>query len=351
MNGAGEPQCYMVRANKQRDKDFELLFSEGVVGVGWSSTSFARYDDVDELRSVIEERYYDEDAAPQYVGRRLNEIERFMSIEEGDRILVPYHHAVALAKAKGRFRHDRSVADSHDLSNQHLVEYLRAEDGNIAAVPRTELSEGLERRLRVRGSTVSDLSEFFHEIEQLFEDPTRTWSTRVARKEEETRQEIATELLKRIQTGRTGLDAGGRGLEHLVRELLEVEGYNASIMATSEYPSGIDADIKATRSDRFTDTELLVQVKHHKGTSDTRGGEQLSELREHMERDSATLPRLILVTSASASDDLRELCTHQDIDLVEGPDLVDWILDFAEDLDGDIRAKLGLTSIPQLVNL
>lgn len=348
-NGEG-PHCYMVRANKQRDKDFELLFSEGIVGIGYSSTDFTAYD-IDELRSLIEKKYFDDDAAPQYVGRKLNEVERFKSIEAGDRILVPYHGTVALAIAEGELQHDPSVADSNDLSNQHRVEYLRAEDGNVATVPRSDLSEGLERRLRVRGSTVSDLSEFSQEIAKLFEDPSRTWSTRVANEERKTREAIAGELLERIQTGRTGLEAGGRGLEEVVKELLEIEGFNASITGKSTYPSGIDADIRATRSDRFTETELLVQVKHHKGTSDTWGGEQLTELRRYIEEDDLTSPRLVLVTSAAASESLRKLCTNQDIDLLEGADLVDWILDVVQDLRGDTRARLGLTTTPQLVTV
>lgn len=351
MTTADNPSCYMVRANRQRDQDFDLLFSEEVVGVGWSATDFTDYDDVDELRSVIEGRYFEEDDAPQFVGRKLNEIERFVGIEDGDRILVPYHGTVALAVAEGEMRHDLSVAESHDLANQHEVEYLRTDDGEVAAVPRDDLSEGLERRLRVRGSTVSDLSEFSEEIEALFTDPTTTWSTRVAHEEEEVREKLANELLDRIQQGRTGLKAGGRGLEHVVRELLEVEGYNATVMAKTEYPTGVDADIKATRSDRFTETELLVQVKHHKGESGTSGGKQLSELRGYIHSDTATSPRLILVTSASAGSELREFCTRKDIDLIEGSDLADWILDLADDLSGEARTRLGLTSTPQLVSI
>lgn len=351
MSSANGPDYYMVRANRQRDQDFDLLFSNSVVGIGWSSTDFTAYEDVDDLLEFVEEKYFDDDAAPQHVGRILNEIARFLSIEEGDRILVPYHGSVALAEARGEFLYVPSVANSHDLSNQHRVEYRRTEDGEVAAVPRQDLSEGLERRLRVRGSTVLDLNEFADELKQIFDDPSITWSTRVAEKEEEVRETLARDLLDRIQTGETGLEAGGRGLEYVVKELLEIEGYKASIIGSGTYPSGIDADVRATRSDRFTDTELLVQVKHHKGESDTWGGEQLSKLREYIKEAAPAAPRLILITSASATDNLRDFCAQQEIELVEGDELADWILEASDQLAGETRARLGLTSTPQLVSV
>jgi restriction system protein len=45
------------------------------------------------------------------------------------------------------------------------------------------------------------------------------------------------------------------------------------------FTSFADADVHGTKSDLFTSRTLLIQVKHHQGTSGEWGIEQLEELK------------------------------------------------------------------------
>jgi len=68
--------------------------------------------------------------------------------------------------------------------------------------------------------------------------------------------EFKVALLNAIQKGKTRLEAGGIGLENLVVELLQLDGYTAKILPKQHFEGFADADIEASRTD-------MIQIQRH----------------------------------------------------------------------------------------
>jgi restriction system protein len=328
-------------------EDFEVFFRNNVVAVGWSRVDFTAFESPDELVQALEEKYYSDGCTdPRVMGRKKNEVRRFKGIEEHDKIVVPYWSSVRLAVAGSKARYSARDGEVRDLGNQHIVSFVPDADDGFLTVPRDQLSEGLQRRLRVRGSIVADLSEFEEEVEHLFHG--EAYTSTIARLQNEQQKHFKSKLLTILQDGTSALQAGGIGLEHLVKELLQADGYVAAVQAKNRFPEIADADIEATRDDHITSVKLLVQVKHHSGESDDWGARQLTHILE-TEPDLFSEYSLVLVTSGSPSEALQALCVAKDITLISGTQLVDWVLDSLEHLRPQTKTKLRISDIPQLV--
>jgi restriction system protein len=341
------PAYYMVRAMRSAQEDFEVFFRNNVVAVGWSRVDFTAFESTDELIQAVEKEYYsDGSTAPQVVGKKRNEVRRFKAIEEHDRIVVPYWSSVRLAVAGREGRYSAQDGDSRDLGNQRAVSFVRDAGGGYLTVPRDQLSEGLQRRLRVRGNTVADLSEFVEEVKRLFDG--EAYISTIARVQNEQEQRFRSKLLAIIQDGRSNLRAGGIGLECLVEELLKLDGYVTEVQAKNRFPEIADADIEAVRDDHVKSVKLLVQVKHHRGESGDWGAKQLLHILE-AEPDLFSEYELVLVTSGNPSEKLQELCVAKDITLISGTQLVDWVIDSLEHLSPQTKTKLRISNVPQFV--
>lgn len=343
---------FMVRAMSSSEDDFKEIFDYSVVALGFSYVDFTKYstETVDQLWKEVENHYdFVHKAAPQVVSRKYNEIKRFLSIKEGDYIIVPYYNAVCLAIAGKERIYKPDIADSLDLSNQLKVTYVKA-NREIKKIPRNNLREDLQRRLRVRGATVSDLYEFKDEIEQLFEQTNYTWESKIETEENKRIESFKKTLLEKIWKGKTNLQTGGEGLENLVKELFECEGYEAEkLPKNNQNFQGIaDADIKASRSDRFTETEILVQVKHHSGHSDNWGIEQLKAIQKSKAFDDST--KLCFLTSGHISEDVINDAEIAGIMTIDGNELMNWIFDNIDKLNPETKRKLGITSIPYMID-
>lgn len=205
----------MVRAKDQTDDEFAYFFQNSMVAIGWSRVDVRSLDSKEQVDDVVSDHYdFWSDAYSSVRGRRENEILRFNGIEERDRILIPYRSSVALATVDGEHRYVPNTGV--DLSNQIVVSYERDDEGDLLTVSRSDLTGALQSRLRVPGSTVTDLNEFADEIERLFDREEQfTWKARHRKQEEDRRQEFRKELLTRLQHGEDHLPAGRLGLEDL----------------------------------------------------------------------------------------------------------------------------------------
>lgn len=281
-----EHNYFMVRARDSTEEIFSLLQKNSSVAIGWSRVRFCDYQ-LDYIVDEIAKEYYSHtNKAPQVIGKKLNEVKRFKSIKAGDIIIVPHYNRVWIAKATDEEFYDEN-AKTLDLSNQIKVDYY-CKDNEIISISRYDLSEGLQRRLRVRGSTVSNLAEFQDEIEKICSEIEKnqfyTYDSGFAEKIEEKEKIFKEELLKNIQNGNTYIKAGGIGLEELVKELFECEGFTAEIWDKRSTPGTGDIDVQATITYRLFDTEIenifLAQVKHHSGESGETGVMQLLEAKK-----------------------------------------------------------------------
>jgi restriction system protein len=289
------------------------------------------------------------DAYPSVRGRRENEILRFNNIEAGDRILVPYNSSVALATAGEEHRY---VPDTGiDFSNQIAVTYERDVEGELLTVARSDLTGALQSRLRVPGSTVTDLSEFANEIEPLFDRTEQfTWKKHHRKREERRREKFRDALLTRLQKRKGHLAAGGEGLEELIAELLRLDDFDeVNRLAKTAFEGEGDADIEATRADRFGEREILIQVKHHQKESGSHGVRQLQAIRQN-ESETWGEHELVLVTTGRVPKEVRDEAEQTRIVVLDEMDFIDWLLDHVDRLSAETRRSLGLSEVPSFID-
>ena len=161
---------YMVRAKNSNTEAFDIFFKNNVVAVGWSRVDFSKELDSKKLRKKVLDEYYQKDQKQSLISKKLNEVERFKNLKKGDFIVVPYYSYIAIAEVEDKeIYFEKGTNPDIDLANQRAVTY-RYKDNEPLIIPRNDLSEGLQRRLRVRGNTVSNLYEFKDEIEEILQE-------------------------------------------------------------------------------------------------------------------------------------------------------------------------------------
>lgn len=153
---------YMVRV---KNGNFDLLSRKSVVAIGWSDWDFSKLPE-DSAVEEWERCGAENDIAPNVITRKSNEIRQFYNIKAGDRILVPHNDCVWLAIAGSERVYDKE-SKALDLSNQLRVSYLKI-NGVFCDVPIARLSEQLKKKLRLRGTAVTNLGDFSNEIEKIF---------------------------------------------------------------------------------------------------------------------------------------------------------------------------------------
>ncbi len=337
---------YMVRAMFSREDDFKIFFNNNVVAVGWSEVDFTKFSDIVELQEEVRKVYYENgNKAQQVISKKMNEIERFKHIQKSDYILVPFNSYIALAEAgEKEIYSDESY--EQDLANQRSVAY-RYENGKPLIIPRNELSEGLQRRLRVRGNTVANLFEFKDEIDMIFNRESYSYSQEMQDTEQQEMKKLKAGLLENIQRGKTNLQTGGIGLEKLVCELMRCEGYEAEVLAKNKFTGKADADIRAIKEDSFMSKKMFVQVKHHSGYSGKQGIQQVVDVLAQKEYEGY---EGYFITSALISDDVRAFAEENDIEVMDGNALVELIVNNLNGLSETTKRLLGICVIPHVVS-
>jgi len=319
------------------------LIKKSLIGVGWSDYNFSAMSNAEEAIRAINTDFG--------VGRRGNQIRRFFNINDNDIVVVPLPYSIAIGRAKGGLMYDKS-SYGIDRANQRKVEFSFDSNGRVRTVPRGDLSGALQRRLRVMGMTVNDLSEFSDEISKALESLDKgvdySWKLVLDEKAAQQKERFKLTLLRNIQTGKTNLQEGGIGLESLVKELLEAEGYTARVMAKRAMPQGVDADIQASREDPCAQIKILVQVKHHQGNTNINGVEQLLGIKE-LDTSKYDDYQLVFLTTASVPHDVREKAENNSITVVDGEGFVEWIANRIDSLSNNIKTSLRIADIPQLI--
>lgn len=337
---------YMVRAQKSKEEDFNEFFNNSIIAVGWSRIDFSKENDIIKLRNSVYEKYYKNHRSTQSISRKLNEVERFKNIKKGDYIIIPFYTFIAIAVAENLEKYESNAIDL-DLANQRVVTYKYV-DGNPMRIARTDLSEGLQRRLRVRGNIVSNLNDFKDEIDKIFQISAYSFTQEIKLFEENERENLKEQLFSNIQNGKTNLQTGGIGLENLVSEIMQCEGYKSRVLPKNEFSGSADADIEAIKEDSFMSKKIFVQVKHHSGYSGKEGIEQIVKVLqcdEYKDYDG------YFITSAAIDDDVRSLASEQGIEVMDGMDLVELIITNLNHLSNTTKYLLGICTIPRVVDI
>lgn len=336
---------YMVRAMASEDEDFKVFLDNSVVAVGWSEVDFTKYSNSDRLREKVNEVYYlGKDKSPIKVSQNLNEVARFKDMKKGDYIIIPYNSDILIAVVEDGEIYSKKD-EVRDLANQRKVSY-RYYNNELLKISRNELSEGLQRRLRVRGMTVNTLFEFKDEIETIFSRQSYSYTHEIKMREEQELNELKEALLQNIQNGNTNLQTGGIGLEKLVCELMQCEGYDAKVLAKTKFSGKADADIQAIKEDYFMSKKIFVQVKHHSGFSGKEGIQQIIDVlqqEQYMDYDG------FFITSASVDDETRQFAKDNNIEVMDGKALVELITNNMEKLPVTTLRSLGISLRPHLI--
>lgn len=342
MNGRN---YFMVRAQGSSEENLKTFFDNNVVAVGWSDVDFTQFSDIAKLKEKVCEVYYS-NCEKRVIGRPMGQIERFKQIRSGDYIVVPCGSYIALAEA-GEKEIYSVEAIEQDLANQRSVSYRR-QDGKPVLIARDELSEGLQRRLRVRGNAVADLFEFGDELEKIFNCGSYSYSQEMQNLEQQEMKTLKAKLLENIRNGKTHLQTGGIGLERLVRELMECEGYNAEVLAKNKFSGIADADIRAIKEDSFMSKKIFVQVKHHIDYSDDQG---IQQVRAVLDREEYGEYEGYFITSASVSKEVKASAEEQNIEVMDGEELVELIVNNLNGLSEETKRKLGICVIPRVISV
>lgn len=326
-----EPRVFLVRSPQE-------LVNQGQVGYGWPQVNFSDFETEEELVSSFRTRNID-------VGRQLNQIKRFYSIKSGDIVVVPLPGAIAIGYATGTKSYGKGIEYGENRIGVNFLTHK--EDGSILRIARTDLTGAFSSRLKIRMTVVS-LAEFKDEvigvIERTKSNGATALASRVQALEDKAQQQLKQQLLQNICDGKTYLESGGQGLENLVAELLTAEGFQVKMPGKAAFKGNADADVMAFREDRFSSTTLLIQVKHHEGTTGFQAVRQLEAIDEELQAQKW------IVTTAKMSQDAKAAAEEQGINIIEGEDLVDWIVEQLKKLSDDTRRRLGISFVPTLLS-
>lgn len=344
-----EKEYFLVRPINNNEIGVKNFIDNNIVAVGWSDVDFTKYYD---FKDIFSELSYLNDISPQTAGRHKGQIIRFQSINAEDRIIIPIGSSICLATAT-KIRQYNEKQKNVDQANELVVNYIKTQNKEVLYIPRDSLSEGLQRKLRVRGMTVSNLNEFGEEIEKYFakgflEGIAYSWTEEFEEYKRGKVLDFKKKLLENICSGNTNLKTGGIGLEKLVLELIKLEGYTAYIPSKRAFPSYADADIIAVKTDKFVESKLLFQIKHHSGISDSWGLIQLLEIKKKLPEEFSN-HQLIFITSAKVSEDVKKISEAENIIVMDGEALVDWIFELLKEITPKTKQQLGIVELPQML--
>ena len=143
-----------------------------------------------------------------------------------------------------------------------------------------------------------------------------------------------------------------RSVKKVSEEILEASGYQVENPSKNSLPAGADVDLEATWTDELglAQATLLIQVKHHFGEADDYGGRQLVAALEYRDR-AKEATQLALITTATPSTEARAYCAANDISILGGDWLCEWIVDNGHRLTAEKQRQLGLSLMNMVMDV
>ncbi|GHA64100.1 restriction endonuclease [Photobacterium aphoticum] len=333
-----DKQYLLIRSPK-------ALIKESTVGYGWSKVNFSEYTTASALlKHGFSEKNIN-------IGKKRKQITRYFNIKQDDLLVIPTTKAIILAIASGN-KSFLATPLQPNTHNRIHVDYITT-DGEIVYIPRSNLSNALQKRLRVRTAIV-DLSDFADELNEhcqaLSNGTLLTWNDKVISLQTDAENHFKKTLLNRLQKGTdTAIISGGEGLEKLIAKILNINGYEAVIPAKNQFQGITDADILAERHNELTGDreQLIIQVKHHKGQTSDKGVRQLIDYPTN--NDDYRFHRKLLITTGSLSEEVQSLAEQHDIATLDGEEFIEWLYDNISLLDKSTLSMLGVFIGPSLI--
>ncbi|MBF7073454.1 restriction endonuclease [Glaciecola sp. MH2013] len=312
------------------------LIADDIAGYGWGTVNFSDFNSASDICAHLT-------ANGISLKRQKNQIKRFFELKKNDLVIIPVYKAIIIGKVEGKKSYVLGIKNGE---NRVHVKYYKDKDGSAIKIPRSKLSQGLESRLKLRMS-IASLNDFYDEIivyvKQLEESKTVCFDSIFQQKKESLIESFKQSLLSSLVNGQTTLESGGYGLELLVKELLQLEGYTAHIEAKNQSAGISDVDITATRNDPVSSNRVFVQVKHHKGNTSDWAVRQLIDIDEDEHHDKW------VITTGRVDDTTRNFAFENGINIMAGEDLVDWIFIRFDELSAPLKEQLGAVLLPQML--
>lgn len=340
----------LVRAKREH---INTLADAGRVGYGWSDADLTGANSGDECMERICNLDYVNLSSRQH-GRIRGQLHILSQLREGHHVVVPTWGGVYIAKVvadgitydKTFYNDPANPEKVIDQANTIQVEFFRNSDGSLKYFHRDSFYEGLQTSLKFRGS-VKNLSNYKEEIEHAISGKS------IAERHDENLQkqekEFKAELLNRLHNGKTFLKSGGRGLEELVMELMQLQGYTASIFDKKRFAGMGDADVLAEKCDPILgEIKLLIQVKHHRHIS---GEHMLKQLEAIQENESGLWGehKMVAITTGAVQEHYKEQYVNEVssiISILDGESFVDLIYEYLDQLSSETRKLLGVSFQP-----
>ncbi len=336
----------------------------GYAAIGWSNCYFNPHD-IEVSINDIEDKY------GSLSGRSKGVIRRFLSIAEGDVVIVPCYKGFYIGRATGEYRHLQEYVDPDDRANVMVVDFEK--DGDE---PRYFSREGINTALSTKIGSRHLLLEIYdeklqNEVEVLIkEGQSGSITNRIHNLENVELDRLKNKISEILKDySKTWLDAHGVGFEELIAKLFEIEGYETHILPKNAGGSErADADILAIRRSKLSpklNEVIYIQAKHHSGTTGIWGYKQIEDFKHLIEenaKENDGVPSIngnngkvdidvdhikyVLISSAKITQEAYEENERrkekEEIILIDGEDLSGMIVGHIEELDSMILSNLGL---------
>ena len=345
---------------------------KGYAAIGWSSCVFDK-DDKDATIEKIEKEY------GELSGRHKGVIRRFLTISEGDIVLVPCYKGFYMGYATGEYKHlDECVED--DRANVIVVDFIKDKNGEPLFFKREGKNTALSTKIGSRHLLLEIKDESLkNEVDEYISlEEDISIENRIRNYENIERDHLKNELKKVLSDyTKTWLEAKGVGFEKLISNLFETEGYDTYILPKSIGGSDkADADVLAIKSSRLSPKlhdVIYIQAKHHSGTTGTWGYTQIKAFKDLINKSAeendgiASVKdvhgniveiesdhiKFVLISSTKISPQAYEENEkpegNDEVILIDGEDLSGMIVEHIDEIDPAVRYKLGL--IKQFIHL
>lgn len=153
---------YKNRAFPGKIDRFDIVKEYKSIGIGWSKIPFQGGSSIAQIKKSLEMSQY-EFKNEHSLSVTAGFFFRLQNMNINDRILIPYkNETVTIAKVSGKYRYDKELAKKYDMGHVVDIEILKTISVSQLSI---KLKKSIDTIL-----TITDLSQFADEIEQLITD-------------------------------------------------------------------------------------------------------------------------------------------------------------------------------------
>ena len=98
----------------------------------------------------------------------------------------------------------------------------------------------------------------------------------------------------------------------------------------------------------WSESNLLFQIKHHNGVASPCEINQLLEIKKELPDYYVNYQR-VFITSADILNDVQKYSEENNIIVIDGKGLVDWVYELLGDLSNSTKLQLGIIELAQIL--